>query len=397
MSVEIQFYDKDVIKNILGPISMKPEKIILFYDSGLKDKTCFLSLEKCYKRHIPGIIIETIPVNIMDVNSMFSKIREKALQNENSYIELSGGSELMIIAGYKAAVSAEIPAVYTDPISESIINIDTGEIIKRTEILSLIDFIESKGAGFLGNSKMEPEEKDFDRILKMARYLFKNLESWKRTCSYLQTAAAGTDPNDLFISLKIKMLNRNGKHVQADKKVLEEFMRNGFIEDLNFTNERVKFKFTSSVSKQYMINFGVWLELYVYIEAVKTGEFDDVRLGALIDWNIYDGVDAPGNEFDVVVSDRSIPVFISCKLREANTAALNELVVAKKRFGGWFSKTVIVEFGYNKENITGTYKRAEELGIEMLDKKDVLSSNFGERLVKAIKGHDLVSLKWGKV
>ena len=45
----------------------------------------------------------------------------------------------------------------------------------------------------------------------------------------------------------------------------------------------------------------------------------------------------------------------------------------------------------------GTYKRAQELGIEVLDRKDVLSADFGERLVKAVRGQDLISLKWRKV
>lgn len=55
----------------------------------------------------------------------------------------------------------------------------------------------------------------------------------------------------------------------------------------------------------------------------------------MIDWDVYDGVRIGGNEIDVVLMDDSLPVFISCKLRDADTAALNELLIAKKRLGGW--------------------------------------------------------------
>ena len=71
--------------------------------------------------------------------------------------------------------------------------------------------------------------------------------------------------------------------------------------------------------------------------------------------------------------------------------------MAKKRLGGWFSKGIIVTFGDEKSQKNGTYRRAKELGIELLDRSDVLSQNFGERLERAVRGHDLVSLKWKRI
>ena len=41
--------------------------------------------------------------------------------------------------------------------------------------------------------------------------------------------------------------------------------------------------------------------------------------------------------------------------------------------------------------------RAQELGIELLEAGDILAEDFPARLVRAIKEHDLVSLKWKKV
>ena len=120
-------------------------------------------------------------------------------------------------------------------------------------------------------------------------------------------------------------------------------------------------------------------------------------LGALIDWNAYDASRMAGNEIDVVLSDQSMPVFISCKLRSADAAAVNELMIEKKRIGGWFSKGILVAFGRDKQEKTATYLRAKEFGIEILDAKDILSANFSQRLVKIVKEHDLNSLKWKKV
>ena len=44
-----------------------------------------------------------------------------------------------------------------------------------------------------------------------------------------------------------------------------------------------------------------------------------------------------------------------------------------------------------------TISRCKELGLEMLDARDILAPDFSDRLVKAIREHDLVSLKWKKV
>ena len=149
--------------------------------------------------------------------------------------------------------------------------------------------------------------------------------------------------------------------------------------------------------KTYCISYGVWLELHVYVAAASSGVFDDVKLGTMIDWDIYDGTRMGGNEIDVVLMDDSLPVFISCKLREADTAALNELLIAKKRLGGWFSKGLIATYSKEKQENTGTYIRCQELGLEMLDERDILAPDFSDRLVKVIREHDLVSLKWKKV
>ena len=63
-------------------------------------------------------------------------------------------------------------------------------------------------------------------------------------------------------------------------------------------------------------------------------------------------------------------------MRDADTAALNEWIVAKKRLGGWFSKCVIVAFGNDRDMNSGTRIRAKELGITVIDKPDILSDNF---------------------
>ena len=137
--------------------------------------------------------------------------------------------------------------------------------------------------------------------------------------------------------------------------------------------------------------------MYVFISAKRTGEFSDVKLGTMIDWDAYDENDMVGNEIDVILMEKSIPIFVSCKLREISTPDLNELYIEKKRLGGWFSKGVIVTSGDDKIKKTGVFKKAEEFGIIVMDRKDIKSKNYGELLFDAVSSQNIVDMKWKRV
>ncbi len=394
MTTLIKYYDKDVLKNIMTPLTLKPDRIIFLYDGGIRDKSCFYGIKNCFKRHLPETTVEHYPVTTLNVLEIYDKTLSVMQKDENQIIDLTGGSEMMLIAGYRAGCEKGICLYYTDLINGKILNIRDNSLIAKTIELTLEDFIEARGADFLGNSHTEPEPKRYQDILAMCYVLFENLEQWKKTSSYLQIVAARVPPHELLISGRMEVLQKNGHKVSPNKKILFAFQEYGFIRNLKMNKDNVSFAFTSLTNKQYAINFGVWLELFVFIHAKETEAFHDVKLGMMIDWNAYDGVAVTGNEIDVVLSDHSLPVFISCKLRHADTAAINELVIARKRVGGWFSKGILIAFGWDKKNHTGTYKRAKELGIELMDAQDIMSADFGDRLVSTIREHDLVSLKW---
>lgn len=399
MQVLIEYYDKDVLKNIVAPLTLRPDRVVYLYDKGMEDMNVFRSLVTCFEKSMPHIIVEHIPVDISSVEKLRVATRRVADRYgaENCTLEMTGGSELMMIAGYKVGLETGMRMVHTDLIARRINDLETGEKVADTATLTLDNFLDAKGACLMGESHRPPQPERYEDIKKMAQFLFRHLKDWKGTCSWLQTVASRGLPHELKLESRRNIQMKNGKPVAPVDEILKEFQRRGFIENLKMDQTWVRFRFCSMEDKQYCISYGVWLELYVYVAAASSGVFDDVKLGTMIDWDIYDGTRMGGNEIDVVLMDDSLPVFISCKLREADTAALNELLVGKKRLGGWFSKGLIVTYSKEKQENTGTYMRCKELGLEMLDERDILADDFSDRLVKAIRGHDLVSLKWKKV
>lgn len=399
MKVLIEYYDKDVLKNIMAPLTLRPDRVVYLHDKGMTDRNVFRSLRTCFEKSMPHILVENVPVDIGSVEKLRAATRRiiDRYGAENCTLELTGGSELMMIAGYKAGRETGMQMVHTDLIGRCINDVETDEKVADTVTLTLENFLDAKGAELMGESHRPPGPEKYEPIRKMAQYLFRNLKEWKGTCGWLQTVASRGLPHELTIDSPKTVTMKNGRDVWAGEEVLRELQKNGFIEDLQLAKDRVSFRFCSMEDKQYCISYGVWLELHVYVAAASSGVFDDVKLGTMIDWDIYDGTRMGGNEIDVVLMDDSLPVFISCKLREADTAALNELLIAKKRLGGWFSKGLIATFSKEKKENTGTYLRCQELGLEMLDERDILAEDFSDRLVRAIREHDLVNLKWKKV
>ena len=399
MKVLIELYDKDTLKNIVAPLTLRPDKVVYLYDKEMDDRDAFRSLVTCFQKSMPHIIVEDVPVDISSVKKIRAAVCRVAERYEadNCMLELTGGSELMMVAGYQAGVEMGIRMIHTDLVKGCITDVETDEVLTQTVMLTLENFIDAKGACFMGESHHPPRVERYFAIEETARFLFRHLKDWKITCSWLQTVAARGLSHDLWLESRREIRTKSGKPISPRDEILLEFERNGFIKELELEKNVVRLRFSSLQEKQYCISYGVWLELYVYVAAARSGAFEDVKLGTMIDWNVYDGLKIGGNEIDVMLMEDSLPVFISCKLRDADTAALNELLIAKKRLGGWFSKGIIVTFSKEKQEGTGTYQRCKMLGLEMLDERDILAEDFQERLVRIIREHDLVSLKWKKV
>src|SRR5699024_11709919 len=68
----------------------------------------------------------------------------------------------------------------------------------------------------LFRSHRPPEPARFDAIWEMARYLFRHLEEWKHTCSYLQTVAARYLPHEVYMDSKELIYMKNGKKTYPD-------------------------------------------------------------------------------------------------------------------------------------------------------------------------------------
>ena len=128
----IEYYDKDVLKNIMWPLTLHPDKVIFLYDSGMQDMTAFRALHTCFKRHIPHITLERYPVDILSMDKIYRKTAQVIENNENCFLELTGGSELMVIAGFRAGMEKGAKLIHTDLVHNRITDLLTDETVAPT-------------------------------------------------------------------------------------------------------------------------------------------------------------------------------------------------------------------------------------------------------------------------
>ena len=176
MLTQIEFYDKDTIKNILACLSIKPDRIVFLYDNQISDMNRFVSLENCFKNHLPDIIFETEPVDISNMNDIFNRTKKLICKYNNCVMDITGGSELMTVAGVMAGMETNIKMYYTDIINGRVENILNKNDFIPTATLRLNDYVAARGAHFTGNSHSEPDESRYEAILDMCQYIFNNIK-----------------------------------------------------------------------------------------------------------------------------------------------------------------------------------------------------------------------------
>ena len=70
MKVLIELYDKDTLKNIVAPLTLRPDRVVYLYDKGMDDRDAFRSLVTCFQKNMPNIVVEDIPVDISSVKTL---------------------------------------------------------------------------------------------------------------------------------------------------------------------------------------------------------------------------------------------------------------------------------------------------------------------------------------
>ncbi len=355
--------------HMLVPVfSLTPAKVIMIYDKRQYRQSRLEYFEKAMKRRLPRLTCDYININLHhvgDIQALMESISAEE-NGDNIYINLTGASELMSAAGFYVGRLKNMTAVYLNRKDRSIIRVEDLSILAKAAELTLDEYLECLGARQLNNSHMMPKKEMHKSILRMADFTFSHLNEWHALQLYVAVNTS-THGNDLYIP-NVCVYKDRRYNVEP---LIREFVYNRFLSK----NHDGSYRFTSPQAKSYMGIFGIWLELYVYLNLSR--HYKDVHFGVVIDWMKQDGRETVDNEIDVVVMRHSEPVLISCKMRKPDPDDVYEIKSLAYTLGGPIGKGVIA----TTFPVRSTYDNPHDIGVrmEMMNVGLIEVSDFKEK------------------
>lgn len=373
--VLVEFYSEEPIENVMAMIKYRPEKIIFL---GHKDNMItkkIHDIEHFRDSKCPDTELEFIEVPKDDLNGAIEMLTDIIREYPGVRFELTGGSELILIALGCIAARMNISKMRIDPFTGKEIEI-RGDAVNTTEYHYSIGIAEdiilhggvlTEQTGSYSDWKFTEQFREDIRILWDICKKYKT--NWNKYCSVIDELRKNTPKQQ--DGWEEVYRNQLGEAV----KLLYDLRDAGMITHYTESGKRVSFKFKNSMIKRIIGKAGNILELHVYEVATRDGYlFSDAIIGAHIDWDgeVHD-FEHPGydtmNEIDVILMKNVCPIFISCKNGKVGGNALHELETVSRKFGGKYARKALV-LGKTCDDTTGTQyfkQRARDMHIWVID------------------------------
>lgn len=388
--VMVEFYSQEPLENVMAMIKYRPEKIIFL---GHKDSMITKRIKdiKDFRDfQCPRTDLEFIEVPKDDLNGAIDMLTGIIRENPGVRFELTGGSELILIALGCIAARMDISKLRIDPFTGKEIDI-RGAVVRTTDYhynIGIAEDIILHGGVLTNKTGSYSEWKFTEEFREDIRTLWdickKYKTNWNKYCSIIDELRKNT-PNQRE-GWEMLYKSQLGEAIH----LLEDLRDVRMIKDYSESGKRVNFRFKNNMVKKVIGKAGNILELHVYEVATRDGYlFTDAIIGAHIDWDgEIHSIENPGydtiNEIDVILMKNVCPIFISCKNGKVGGSALHELETVSRKFGGKYARKALV-LGKACDNTTGTQyfkQRARDMHIWVIDDVFRLSD---EQLLNRLK------------
>ena len=382
MRTLIELYDTSPIRNVLATVMFRPQEMILICPPEVaEDPNQKRSLRDFFAYLNCPVKLTLIPVTLLDAGKTERVLREVLESHQDCAIDISGGTDAALFA---AGVASGDTPVFTYSVRKDtffeIKNAPFARSLPNTVHLDVRSCLMMAGGTLLpGREDNAGLAEMSDRIDRLFRVYSAFRPQWNRQISYIQKISSA-EPGVLEAGGQLREKAGN-KNIDADGEFFGALEEAGLILNLQHTDESVSFRFPDERVRFWLRDVGAVLELQVFRACRAAGCFDDVVLSAVVNWQsgkIHR--DSVTNEIDVMAVQGIQPVFISCKTCEIHTDALNELAILRDRFGGKFARAILVTSGMTGKTREPVRRRADKLGIELVEWEDVSLESLTNRL-----------------
>lgn len=394
MRVNYEFFGSEPIENVITCMKYRMDKVVfLGYQEEMKEweaKTKDFLKNACGVKEVEFLSAKRNDLNGI-LNVMMDSIRKDLEASHEIYLDLTGGDSLIVFAYGVIYKEYQLPVhcfdIMTDTLYEYNEKLEpmSAKAKKQDLQMDLDLFVRIYGGAL--NPKVGKDYRGFaspafwQKVDEIFAYANRNWKNWNLMSEFLRSTLKCEEREPLLVRADVaevrKVVNANGSPDKKVKKfpyeihqvenLLQDLKQLGMIEGLTINSSKMQFWYTNEDVKNIIWHSGSILELYVYQRESK--RCTDARVGIHLDWDgiLHERVQEDvHNEVDVLLLDRNLPVFISCKSGKMDGKnllnAMYELETVGKRFGGRYAKKRLVL----THQISAAYRqRAEEMDIEI--------------------------------
>ena len=393
MDTLIELYDERAIENVLAADMFRPQRIVYLCPTEVAQNKESQKQIGDFFRHRgwnPELIF--LEASLYKVDRILRQLLAISEKYPNCAMDVTGGSDAELFAAGLFAAKANVRVFTYSRRKKRFYNISGAEFAENLPCdiqYSVKDFFLMAGGtllpGRVDNGILKEYLDDIDPFFDC---FLQYRHNWNNIITYMQRVSPSeygqVPPMQVQGNYTVK--GERGGRISAKEDALQAFQHIGFLRDLNIVSgEKVSFRFRDENTRAWLRDVGSVLELYVYKACLDTGIFNDIISSAVVRWNEVLGHASVINEIDVMASRGVVPLFISCKVSDIKTEALNELAILRDRFGGKGAKAVIVSAG--RCNAAPRH-RAAQLGIAVIDRDELETGKLTYRLKVIMKVED---------
>lgn len=397
MTTLIELYDERAIENVLAADMFRPQRIVYLCPTEVAQSRDRQKLIGAFFRHRgwnPELYF--LEASLYKVDRILRQLLAISEKYPDCALDVTGGSDAELFAAGLFAAQAKVRVFTYSRRKNRFYNISGAEFAENLPcniLYSVKDFFLMAGGtllpGRVDNQLLKGYLDDIDPFFDCFLHYRRD---WTNIITYMQRVSPseyGQVPS-LAVQGNYTVKGERGGRICAKEDALLTLERIGFLRDLVIVSgEKVSFRFRDVNIRAWLRDVGSVLELYVYKACLDANIFNDIISSAVVCWDEVLGHGSVINEIDVMATRGVVPLFISCKVSDIKTEALNELAILRDRFGGKGAKAAIVSTG--RCNAAARH-RAAQLGIAVIDRDELESGKLVYRLKVIMKVDDDIEL-----
>ncbi len=396
----IQLISEQTMQNLLPVLALKPDKVFHLSTPKMSARSPNI-VEAAKKARVDTVLDDFYLSEMPRINEVSEAVMQSIDQARNlglnPVVNFTGGTKLMSIGAYEAAMREQVSSLYVDTDHREFLDGGTGgklktllgdnlgfEPIQKDLTLDVI--------GLANGGKKINGGGNWKSFLALAQYLFDSPDVedqvWDAIHGKQGLCPGGKEPRDA--SNWLELLNIN---INLPGSVGELALKAGIICKVGsvfrlpqetrhsletLAKEKIGNYFSAIRPLQFSLAFlsGAWWEVVVADAAERCQRFNDLRWSV----NVSGSQNSAVREEDIIGLDGVQVAYFSCKRggqKQRLLSQLDELNNRAQSIGGRFTRRFLAVYKHLAEKPAAELqRRASEMGVKIIKPEDLNNPSF---------------------